>query len=162
MLPILTPHPLRQVVEVVGGDYSDACCIANCSSRVPHERVDRNPCDVQINVPKRMEPPVYMYYKLTDYYQNHRRYVRSRDDKQLKGVSVPAETLRETSSCRYHVLADPAGGNGDNNIISPCGLVAASVFNDSFKLFATTQSPPDASTQVPLEERGIAWPSDLE
>ncbi|XP_047000868.1 cell cycle control protein 50A-like [Schistocerca americana] len=30
-------------------------------------------------------PPVFIYYQLSNYYQNHRRYVNSRDDYQLRG-----------------------------------------------------------------------------
>ena len=113
-----------QVVEVVGSDYAASCCEDNCDSAVPHERVDRNPCDVTIEVTAPMEPPVYMYYKLTDYFQNHRRYVRSRDDSQLKGDD-------DTPDCDYHVK--DAG-----EYISPCGLIAWSVFNDAV---ATSTSP---------------------
>ena len=32
---------------------------------------------------------VYLYYELDRYYQNHKRYVRSRDDNQLAGVTEP-------------------------------------------------------------------------
>lgn len=150
-----------QVVEVVSEDYSAACCIANCSSRIPSERVDRNPCDIQIAVTERMEPPIFMYFKLTDYYQNHRRYVRSRDDNQLKGDDVTADDLLDSSSCRYHVLASSELSQDDPaNLISPCGLIAFSVFNDTFRLFDGASA--DEGHEVPLSSTGIAWPSDLE
>jgi hypothetical protein len=32
---------------------------------------------------------VYLYYELDNYYQNHKRYVRSRDDVQLAGEGHP-------------------------------------------------------------------------
>ena len=32
-----------------------------------------------------MSPPIYVYYKLDNYYQNHRRYVKSRSSSQLLG-----------------------------------------------------------------------------
>ena len=32
-----------------------------------------------------MKAPVYFYYKLENFYQNHRRYVKSRNDDQLAG-----------------------------------------------------------------------------
>jgi len=32
-----------------------------------------------------MIAPVYVYYQLDNFYQNHRRYVKSRDYKQLMG-----------------------------------------------------------------------------
>jgi LEM3 (ligand-effect modulator 3) family / CDC50 family len=35
-----------------------------------------SPCNVTINVKKDMDGPVYLYYRLTNFYQNHRRYVK--------------------------------------------------------------------------------------
>lgn len=35
-------------------------------------------------------PGVFLYYKLTNYYQNHRRYVQSMDTGQLHGDAVSA------------------------------------------------------------------------
>lgn len=34
--------------------------------------------------PDTISPPVYVYYELTNYFQNHRRYVKSRNDDQLR------------------------------------------------------------------------------
>lgn len=42
-------------------------------------------CTAQFTVPSKMEKPVYVYYQLSNFYQNHRRYVQSRSDKQLRG-----------------------------------------------------------------------------
>ena len=150
------------VTEIVSEDYSASCCIANCDSQIPWERVDANPCTVTITVPTHMEPPIYMYYKLTDFYQNHRRYVRSRSDEQLRGdagVKVQLPKLSDSSSCRYHVSNTHGGAvDGDQSIISPCGLIAWSVFNDSFSI----AGPGTTGAAVTLNETGIAWPSDLE
>lgn len=32
-------------------------------------------CNVTLTAPRRMKQPVYLYYELQNYYQNHRRYV---------------------------------------------------------------------------------------
>jgi hypothetical protein len=32
------------------------------------------------NIQNKVEGPVYVYYQLDNFYQNHRRYVKSRDD----------------------------------------------------------------------------------
>jgi hypothetical protein len=143
-----------QVVEVESANYGDeTCCLSNCSSLQTWQRQDSNPCNITVTVTEAMEPPIYFYYKLTNYYQNHRRYVRSRDDQQLKGDAQTVSQLTASSSCIYHVLADP---DDESTIISPCGLVAWSVFNDSFAFF-------DASgAAVALDETGIAWASDLD
>ena len=47
---------------------------------------------VTFNVKETLEPPVYLYYKLTSFYQNHRRYAKSRSDGQLSGESSPSVT----------------------------------------------------------------------
>lgn len=35
-----------------------------------------------------MKTPVFVYYQLDNFYQNHRRYVKSKDYKQLMGQTV--------------------------------------------------------------------------
>jgi len=37
--------------------------------------------------------PIYIYYQIDNYYQNHRRYVRSRDEEQLAGNYKDVEDL---------------------------------------------------------------------
>ena len=70
-----------------------------------------------------MQGPVFMYYSLTNYYQNHRRYVKSRDDDQLRGADVRYSTL-SGSDC------PPFIGNGSmHKAYAPCGAIANSMFN---------------------------------
>ena len=42
-------------------------------------------CRLQWTLPDRLDAPVLLYYRLTNFFQNHRRYVRSFDQDQLKG-----------------------------------------------------------------------------
>ncbi|KAJ9454159.1 ALA-interacting subunit 3 [Diplonema papillatum] len=46
---------------------------------------------ITITIEETMEPPIFLYYKLTNFYQNHRRYAKSRSDKQLAGDSTNGE-----------------------------------------------------------------------
>ena len=62
--------------------------------------------------------PVYMYYGLTNFYQNHRRYVKSRDESQLLG-DVEKEP---NSDCTPFAKLE-------NKTIVPCGAIANSLFN---------------------------------
>lgn len=78
-------------------------------------------CTIQFTVPKTLEHSVFMYYKLTNYYQNHRRYVQSYNSDQFKGQPVSAGTL-SGGEC------DPLSTR-DGLPIYPCGLIANSVFN---------------------------------
>jgi hypothetical protein len=59
-----------------------------------------------------------MYYGLTNFYQNHRRYVKSRDDNQLLG-RLDSEP---SSDCA------PFDVN-DGKCIAPCGAIANSLFS---------------------------------
>jgi hypothetical protein len=42
-------------------------------------------CAVELPIPEDMSPPVFFYYRLVHFYQNHRRFVRSRAEGQLNG-----------------------------------------------------------------------------
>lgn len=87
-------------------------------------------CFIQFDVPYDLEPSVLLYYKLTNYYQNHRRYVNSYDSNQLKGDYVSASTLN-SGDCK------PLAVTGDGKIIYPCGLIANSLYN-GLSLFASS------------------------
>jgi hypothetical protein len=40
--------------------------------------------DFQV-IEEEIKSPIYVYYQLDNFYQNHRRYVKSRDNEQLDG-----------------------------------------------------------------------------
>lgn len=114
-----------------------------------------------------MEQPVYLYYELSNYYQNHRRYVKSRSDLQLKGQTPDEKTLRKDCDplARY---GDAYGGQNHTlrgRYLYPCGLVANSFFTDTFGQAAVR--PAGEAAFEPLQpglewrETGIAWPTDL-
>lgn len=67
-----------------------------------------------------------MYYKLTNFYQNHRRYVKSLNTDQLKGDAKDVGDL-EDGDCKP--LA-----KRDGKPIYPCGLIANSIFNGAPRL----------------------------
>merc|ERR1719235_2124111 len=74
---------------------------------------------VTITVDKDMTKPVYVYYELENFYQNHRRYVKSRSDEQLKG-DFPGASLGDCDPLKR----DPITGK----VLWPCGLIANSMF----------------------------------
>lgn len=106
--------------------------------------------DISLTIPKDMKAPVYFYYKLENFYQNHRRYVKSRSDPQLRG-EVPSSL----SAC------EPLLEN-DGKALYPCGLIAGSYFNDEYK--NPTILDKDGLNPTPLSwtDKGIAWTSDTE
>jgi hypothetical protein len=78
-------------------------------------------CVIQFDVPADLDATVLLYYKLTNFYQNHRRYVNSLDPDQLKGKYRSVSDLKN-GNCK------PVAIEGDQ-VIYPCGLIANSMFN---------------------------------
>ena len=40
-----------------------------------------------------IQAPIYVYYQLDNFYQNHRRYVKSRSNEQLMGNNLSVDQL---------------------------------------------------------------------
>ena len=70
---------------------------------------------------------VHMYYSLTNFYQNHRRYVKSRDDNQLLGSATDYRSL--TSDCEPFRGISNSTLEGGGVAYAPCGAIANSLFN---------------------------------
>jgi len=120
-----------------------------------------------------------VYYELSNFYQNHRRYVTSRSDGQLRAAEDAtvfpdfraAVNKAEVQMCTPLVCSGNAGNNGcgmlfevvapngrNNLIYYPCGLIARSMFNDTFSRLRLD----GGGAEIPLNLRNIAWPSDIE
>lgn len=105
-------------------------------------------CNVTIAVEKNMSSEVYLYYGLSNFFQNHRRYVKSRDDNQLVGNDVSGGV---SSDCApYNVRQN---SSADNKPIAPCGAIANSLFNDTFVLSLN-------GVAISVLKTGIAWETD--
>ncbi|KAK9906827.1 hypothetical protein WJX75_008713 [Coccomyxa subellipsoidea] len=141
----------QQVVEA-SVRYDDVCLPGGSHEEQEQSLLQTNgsgsACVVTVTVPRRMSAPVFMYYELDNFYQNHRRYMTSRSDAQLRGSSVSAASL--------HKSCDPqATLNGSANaVIEPCGLVAWSYFNDTFQVSLN-------GAAVALDDSNIAWKTDI-
>ncbi|KAI8370777.1 CDC50/LEM3 family [Choanephora cucurbitarum] len=105
-------------------------------------------CILDFTVPESMKGPVFMYYRLTNFYQNHRQYIKNYDADQLSGEKVSASTL--DTNC------GPLGTLANGLAIYPCGLIANSMFNDTASDLASTV----ASQTYVFQRTGIAWPTD--
>ncbi|KAF8350907.1 cell cycle control protein [Amanita rubescens] len=112
-------------------------------------------CVIEFDIPTNITPTVLLYYKLTNFYQNHRRYVQSYDANQLKGQDRSASTL-DGSNCK------PLGSI-DKKPIYPCGLIANSIFNDTFSDPVLQNPSGNANSSVQtytFSSTGIAWPGE--
>jgi hypothetical protein len=123
-----------------------------------------NKCTITLDIEDEMEEPVYLYYELTNYYQNHRIYLNSRNQDQLAGEDLSKSDL---ATCEPIVSNDDLDFSqikhdetlykrldGDDAAF-PCGLVAMSFFTDSFKL-------KEGETVIDIDTDEIAWMQDRE
>ncbi|CAN1135681.1 ALA-interacting subunit 3 [Linum perenne] len=133
----------RDVVEIV--DRYETACIPplNRTDKVAYIKsaADKT-CVRTIRVTKRMKAPIYIYYELDNFYQNHRRYVKSRSDGQLRSNSSQSET----STCKPE---DAINGTP----IVPCGLIAWSLFNDTYSFSRGNE-------RLNVNKKDISWKSD--
>jgi len=126
---------------------------AACESIGENYNANEN-CTLTFEVPQDMKPPVLVYYELTNFYQNYRKYTLSRDDSQLTG-KVGNQSKINAVNC------EPVNKLG-NMTINPCGLIANTFFNDVFTLIDTEGNVDDKGDKLVMNEDGIAWRSDLQ
>ncbi|CAL1374099.1 unnamed protein product [Linum trigynum] len=138
----------ENVIEIV--DRYDADCIpnsfsANAVNYIQNTRTNKT-CSRTLMIPKPMKQPIYVYYQLDNFYQNHRRYVRSRSNIQL--LSKAHEDA--VSPCKPE-------DSVDGKPIVPCGLIAWSLFNDTYSFTISTKKK-----VLSVNKKDIAWASDRE
>ncbi|CBN74125.1 conserved unknown protein [Ectocarpus siliculosus] len=127
----------KDVVELryqYDGDGSDG---DDCKITTYKENLD---CTITFDVEKDIPGPAYVYYELTNFYQNHATYVASVGSSQLLGST----STSDIDDC------DPLIYNG-TLVLHPCGLIANTLFNDIFTV----------SSGQTMEETDIAWDSDV-
>lgn len=144
-----------------------------CAANVSLPAVDVGACVLPLVVAARIRAPSYFYYRVTGMQQNARRYVKSRSHKQLRGEwPLSDEELRQCDPLTFvgDTLANggSAAADGDSSdedgdrprreVLVPCGLTAASEFNDTLTLCADER----CATPIPVSTRGIAWAADAE
>lgn len=92
-------------------------------------------CHVSFKITDKMEPPIFLFYELQNFYQNHRRYVRSKSLQQLAGEDLSEDDLVKYCDPITHVRDLKVKKNikgdllDDNAAANPCGLIANSFFN---------------------------------
>lgn len=123
-------------------------------------------CEIKMSIDEKIDGPLYVYYELSNFYQNHRRYVKSRSYIQLMGTEI--DSKKAESDC------DPIIKNKDvkddllavdgltvlpaDDIAYPCGLIAKSYFTDRYEILTTETVP----APVVIDSSDIAWKSDVE
>jgi hypothetical protein len=154
---LVKPRWSRQNVQAYYGNQSNPSTMFT----LPDPTVE---CTINFTLPNEMKAPVLFYYRLTNFYQNHRRYAKSFNTDQLSGKAVSASTIGG-SDCTS--LTTVTGADKIERPYYPCGLAANSVFNDTFGspilLNPGLLSPNgDPLTYVMNNNSGISWDSDKE
>lgn len=172
-------------VQYDGADYTqpsnvvsigEGCQLANDSVSNTFD-VDTRGCTITFEIDKDMEAPIYVYYQLNNFYQNHRRYVQSRSDSQLRGDASAStsdcDPLTTETTIKYNsTSSDPIDSTEQEYNLNPCGLIANSLFNDM--IWVNSLSLPNGSTYGQndtfngdtlynlMDQTGIAWQSDID
>jgi len=115
------------------------------------EVIKKSECECRVNftLDENFQAPVFFYYGLSKYYQNHRRYVQSKDDAQLEGKPLGLNDLTNYCDPYKEFKSSP---------IAPCGAIANSLFNDTFKLILKNSQ--NSEELIDLIQTDIAWPTD--
>lgn len=151
--PLLTPGWVYGTFAVIGTLFVGLGLIIMSASNSVYEatvRYEEEPGETSVTFTfdQDVEGPVYLYYELTNFFQNHRRYVKSRSDAQLRGDDVSSADLEEACS----PLAQWGGVD-----LYPCGLIANSYFNDTFLVALDRDG---TVSDIEMNEDDIHWASD--
>ena len=130
---------------------------------------DKNPCIVPLQVKNDMEKNIMVYYQLDGFYQNHRRYVKSKSDDQLNGKDISYQAMKDSQDCDPVITNEEMGKAEsitgtplvNDEVAIPCGLIAKSFFNDNFKEWKLTDEFGDTQA-LNVNEKDIAWKADKE
>lgn len=106
-------------------------------------------CTLAFSIDTLFKGPVFFYYGLSNYFQNYRKYSVSKDDNQLYGDIDNFKSPDDT--------CEPYQHDRNNKPIVPCGSIANSMFNDTFKLYQIVSGK---KKLVPFDGKGIAWWTD--
>ena len=114
------------------------------SSKIKTAEVDYTDCNINLYCNKKItieddiDAPVFIYYQLDGFYQNARRYIRSKEIDQLTGDDIkkhdncePAEKNKDMGFPTNKTALDGSDLD-DNSFAIPCGLMAKTFFNDSY------------------------------
>lgn len=141
----------------------------DCTTNVSLSENATGTCVLPLVVARPIRAPSYFYYRVTGMQQNARRYVKSRSHKQLRGEwPLSLEDLRQCDPLTYVGDTLMNGGSGADwdasdadgrprrEVLVPCGLTAASQFNDTLTLCADDR----CNSFIPLSTNSIAWAAD--
>jgi hypothetical protein len=116
-------------------------------------------CTIDISLDQEFTPPVMVYFQLENFYQGHRRYIKSKSIDQLSGKTLTADQI--STDCDPILTMKDVGIYKSiggyplqpEDVANPCGLIAKSLFNDTYTLALN-------DVNINIDEKDIAWDSD--
>lgn len=106
-------------------------------------------CTFDVTVAEDMEAPISVFYLVEPFFQNYGQYVITVVQAELEG-GEPKESSRQ--KCKDTKSGKDASGQW----MVPCGLMATSLFNDTFEILGM-----NGGSAVAIDETGIAWESEV-
>ncbi len=101
-------------------------------------------CKKEINITSTLTAPVFIHYNLGLFYNNHKEYVKSRSTNQLTGKDFAISSSEPCNSTMHiYEMFDndtrryksfEGKDLTEMDISYPCGLIAKSMFNDTFNI----------------------------
>ena len=115
-------------------------------------------CQKNFILKEKIEKPVFVYYQLDGFYQNSRRYLKSKNIDQLRGKKMTTEDCEPCEKIKDMDLpslkaADNKSNLTEDSVAIPCGLMAKTFFNDTYE-FSINNST------VLVDEKNIAFDKD--
>lgn len=117
-------------------------------------------CEVDLKILEKLEGPIMFYYQIDNFYQNHRKYVKSFSSKQLNGEDLKESELKvdcDPVSTNERLAVDKSI-NGKPLIktepANPCGLIAKTFYDVKFQI------TDPSGKNVNIDESNIAWETD--
>lgn len=92
-------------------------------------------CTVSIEIDEELSENVYFYYEIRNFYQNHRRYFKSKSSEQLRGNELDFSAIEDDCdpvTRNKHLWKPQSIGNqalDPEGVAFPCGMMARSLFN---------------------------------
>lgn len=132
-LCLIITYFIISLIFIIIGIAFIICSFSRKECKVSYENVDSSSFTLEINEstctgPSRpFQRDTYVYYELHSFFQNHKSYLTSKSHSQLMGNIYTKE--QEVFLCKPRIL------NSEGKILHPCGLIAYSIFNDTFTLY---------------------------
>ena len=124
------------------------------------------PCIVHININEDMKKPIMIYYQVDGVVQNHRFYMDSKSEKQLKGENPSDDDLKKDCEGALYIkdiLWQKKTDNSDTDLANPCGLIAKTFFNDKFTHWKIEGESDEIDFEKEEEDKeNIAYQSDID